>query len=207
MKNCPFCAERIQDEAIKCKHCGSSLVAEKSSAQNQQPSQIVVKKRSGCMTLLVVIFCIGILAAIVLNSLNDARKKVSDSQKTETNQPATPKIPYTVIQTWTIPNGGKGERIVIDPKYVDFDDMTALGEMLKEDLQNDRNDFISVFTDKKSALLQANVANLNNTDGAYLGKHFVGDYTKNANTGLNQFLIYLNGVDDLSAATNKVINY
>ncbi len=58
MKKCPYCAEEIQDAAIKCKHCGEFLDGSSRPSRNET----AVKWYFRTSTIIVAVLCVGPLA-------------------------------------------------------------------------------------------------------------------------------------------------
>jgi hypothetical protein len=58
MKKCPFCAEDIQDDAIKCKHCGEFLDSSTSPGFAKEKIPWYFRKSS----IIIAVFSVGPLA-------------------------------------------------------------------------------------------------------------------------------------------------
>jgi uncharacterized membrane protein YvbJ len=63
MKKCPFCAEEIQDDAVKCKHCGEFLI---DAELKQLKKGANIKWYHRTSFVIIMILCFGPLALPLL---------------------------------------------------------------------------------------------------------------------------------------------
>lgn len=109
-KKCPFCAEEIKSEAIKCKHCGSDLsqLEKNKVTQAQRPEQtpktlmkkniIFPKSIKSCLMFFLLFFCIAMLIAAATNSITSTvNNEVANLPTTTENSKEI--IPAKNVQT------------------------------------------------------------------------------------------------------------
>lgn len=131
-----------------------------------------------------------------------------DNQKADEEEEEPKKeISYEILGTWTPASGGEGKYILISKDYFNEEDMISLGEKLKNEVKNVENAYFSVFIDRKAWELRDEVVlgdNPTEADMDFYDKNHVGEYVKNANTGMHQFTIYFDGV---LGSNQKTIKY
>jgi hypothetical protein len=87
MKQCPFCAEDIQDAAIVCKHCGRDLKSGASQVQVVAPPKKTSPAAWGCLTV-IVLFVVLVMIGQCFGPSSTRSRPTST-----TSGPATPPVP------------------------------------------------------------------------------------------------------------------
>jgi hypothetical protein len=90
-KKCPFCAETIQAEAIKCKHCGEFLQARQDSASASNKTNIPTLDNPNYSQAIFTI--VVLILGIIISGLND----LSSSQTTTYAEPILAFIEIRVL--------------------------------------------------------------------------------------------------------------
>lgn len=188
--------------------CVSCAGGKKPITMDSVPNPPIKKRFYKRWQFWAIVFGLGIVNMLINN---DAPTDTSVNTPTplpaitQTDNAASPKQ-YEIVNRWSIPNGGEGKVIVIPVSYLNQSDMAALGEQLKADTKNDRNAFIFIFTDKKAAESRDRVLNstASELETALYDKHFVGNYSRNINSGFHKLEIWYDGV---MGTNNKTIEY
>ena len=108
-------------------------------------------------------------------------------------------IDYSIIDNKSIGNIGETIIIQINPLDKNEEKLIKLGKQLSVEYNNIQMVYIYIFDSKEAALLFNKVTKdeeLTEIENEIYNNHFVGRYFKNSNTKKNEFLYYLNGLNE-----------
>lgn len=142
-----------------------------------------------------VILCTTLAAC---GSGNDPTEAVTQSPSSQTQG-----VSYQVVETWSLPNGGAGRTLVVDPSMRNRADMLILANQLKLETAGDRNAFVFIFDDASAAAnrKKAITDELGQAESKHFDQHLIASYQRNIATGHHALHLTLDGAD---GAVNQI---
>lgn len=181
--SCPECKKKFSDTAAACPNCGYTLTPEKIADIRKKEQQAQKVGAIGCLSAVAILVSLYLVGSF--SSDSDSGRGTSKTA-----------VAYSVVEEWSITNGGYGRVIVVDPSLRSEAGLLALADQLRRDTRADRNAFVFIYDDRDAAKLRkaALEEQLSDRVMKFHDDHFIGTYFRNANTGFHALTIMLQGV-------------